>query len=190
MKLLPPPLPAIILDPIVRLALSEDLGRAGDLTTDATIAPETQLSVVIAARQPGVMAGAVGRAWAGLDIIQPAAGDAGGALGAALCVWYGYLNNTRLTNTEGDSQFASLLGPSFSDNEAKNALKKFNSVYTHLEGDEVYNKDSNEKGVAEVIIGKQRNGPIGTVRLAFQGQFSRFDDLAPEYYAQLASMDE
>ena len=54
MKLLPPPLPAIILDPIVRLALSEDLGRAGDLTTDATIAPETQLSVVIAARQPGV----------------------------------------------------------------------------------------------------------------------------------------
>ena len=56
MKLLPPPLPAIILDPIVRLALSEDLGRAGDLTTDATIAPETQLSVVIAARQPGVIA--------------------------------------------------------------------------------------------------------------------------------------
>ena len=53
----PPPLPAIILDPIVRLALSEDLGRAGDLTTDATIAPDTQLSVVIAARQNGVIAG-------------------------------------------------------------------------------------------------------------------------------------
>ena len=57
MSLIPPPLPAIILDPIVRLALTEDLGRAGDLTTDATIAPETQLSVVIAARQPGVIAG-------------------------------------------------------------------------------------------------------------------------------------
>jgi nicotinate-nucleotide pyrophosphorylase (carboxylating) len=47
----PPPLPDIILDPIVRLALAEDLGRAGDLTTDATIAPDTQLKVVIAARQ-------------------------------------------------------------------------------------------------------------------------------------------
>ena len=52
-----PPLSPIILDPIVRLALAEDLGRAGDLTTDATIPPETQLSVVIAARKPGVIAG-------------------------------------------------------------------------------------------------------------------------------------
>ena len=42
MIILPPPLPDIILDPIVRLALAEDLGRAGDLTTDATIAPGTQ----------------------------------------------------------------------------------------------------------------------------------------------------
>ena len=57
MSLVPPPLPAIILDPIVRLALAEDLGRAGDLTTDATISPETKMSVVIAARQPGVIAG-------------------------------------------------------------------------------------------------------------------------------------
>ena len=70
MKLLPPPLPAIILDPIVRLALSEDLGRAGDLTTDATIAPETQLSVVIAARQPGVIAGLDAAAHA-LTLIDP-----------------------------------------------------------------------------------------------------------------------
>ena len=52
-----PPLSPIILDPIVRLALAEDLGRAGDLTTDATIPPETKLSVVIAARRPGVIAG-------------------------------------------------------------------------------------------------------------------------------------
>jgi len=52
-----PPLSPIILDPIVRLALTEDLGRAGDLTSDATIPPETQLSVVIAARKPGVIAG-------------------------------------------------------------------------------------------------------------------------------------
>ena len=57
MSPVPPPLPAIILDPIVRLALAEDLGRAGDLTTDATISPDTKMSVVIAARQPGVIAG-------------------------------------------------------------------------------------------------------------------------------------
>ena len=52
-----PPLSPIILDPIVRLGLAEDLGRAGDLTTDATIPPGTELSVVIAARKPGVIAG-------------------------------------------------------------------------------------------------------------------------------------
>jgi nicotinate-nucleotide pyrophosphorylase (carboxylating) len=52
-----PPLPGIILDPIVRLALAEDLGRAGDLTTDATIPAGAQMRAVIAARKPGVIAG-------------------------------------------------------------------------------------------------------------------------------------
>ncbi|WP_321488924.1 carboxylating nicotinate-nucleotide diphosphorylase [uncultured Hyphomonas sp.] len=66
----PPPLPDIILDPIVRLALAEDLGRAGDLTTDATIAPDTQLKVVIAARQNGVIAGLDAAAYA-LKLIDP-----------------------------------------------------------------------------------------------------------------------
>ncbi len=60
----PPPLPDIILDPIVRLALAEDLGRAGDLTTD------TQLKVVIAARQTGVIAGLDAAAYA-LKLIDP-----------------------------------------------------------------------------------------------------------------------
>jgi replicative DNA helicase len=44
--------------------------------------------------------------------------------------------------------------------------------------DEVYNPDSSEKGIAEIIIGKQRNGPIGTVRLAFLGEHTRFENLA------------
>lgn len=57
MHILPPPLPAIVLDPIVRLALAEDLGRAGDLTTDATIQPGTTLTAHIRARKAGTLAG-------------------------------------------------------------------------------------------------------------------------------------
>ena len=53
----PPPLPDIVLEPIVRLALAEDLGRAGDLTTDATIPPGTQLTAHIRARKNGRLAG-------------------------------------------------------------------------------------------------------------------------------------
>jgi len=53
----PPPLPDVILDPIVRLALAEDLGRAGDLTTDATIDPGTQLTAHIRVRKAGRLAG-------------------------------------------------------------------------------------------------------------------------------------
>ncbi len=60
----PPPLPDIVLDPIVRLALSEDLGRAGDLTTDATIKPGTQLTAHIRARMPGRLAGMDAAAYA------------------------------------------------------------------------------------------------------------------------------
>ena len=48
--------------------------------------------------------------------------------------------------------------------------------------DEVYNTDSKDKGTAEIIIAKQRNGPIGTSRLAFLGHLTTFKDLAPEYY--------
>jgi len=44
--------------------------------------------------------------------------------------------------------------------------------------DEVYNEDTQDKGIAEIIIGKQRHGPIGTVRLAFLGQDTRFENLA------------
>ncbi|MEL6323715.1 MAG: carboxylating nicotinate-nucleotide diphosphorylase [Pseudomonadota bacterium] len=67
----PPPLPDIILDPIVRLALAEDLGRAGDLTTDATIAPGTRMSAAIRARKPGKLAGLDAAAYA-LKLIDPA----------------------------------------------------------------------------------------------------------------------
>ena len=48
--------------------------------------------------------------------------------------------------------------------------------------DEYYNENSEDKGLAEIIIGKQRNGPTGRIKLAFQGQYTRFDDLAHVNY--------
>jgi replicative DNA helicase len=43
--------------------------------------------------------------------------------------------------------------------------------------DEVYNKDTNQKGIAKLIIGKQRNGPIGDVELTFIKEYARFETL-------------
>jgi replicative DNA helicase len=45
--------------------------------------------------------------------------------------------------------------------------------------DEYYNKETKEPGVAEIIIGKQRNGPVGTVKLAFLRPLTKFENLAP-----------
>ncbi|TAN62349.1 hypothetical protein EPN16_01755 [bacterium] len=68
--------------------------------------------------------------------VQPAAGDAGGALGAALFVWYKYLGNSRLTNGR-DTQKASYLGPEYSDEEIEAFLKKDNIPYRKLTLDEL-----------------------------------------------------
>jgi len=48
----------------------------------------------------------------------------------------------------------------------------------------VYNEDSPDKGTAEIIIGKQRNGPIGTVRLTFLGQYTRFENFIQPAYEE------
>ena len=65
--------------------------------------------------------------------IQPAAGDAGGALGAAYAVWHIRDGNERHVNGDGDSTRGSYLGPQFADHEVKRALQKYNAPATHYD---------------------------------------------------------
>jgi carbamoyltransferase len=65
--------------------------------------------------------------------IQPASGDAGGALGAALLVWYRYLGNARISDEEKDRQKSSFLGTHYSDDDIEDFLKKENIPYKKLE---------------------------------------------------------
>ena len=69
--------------------------------------------------------------------IQPAAGDAGGALGAALFTWYQYLGNDRVANGETDFQKGSYLGPEYKTNGIIEFLKSKNAPYTEIKNEEI-----------------------------------------------------
>jgi carbamoyltransferase len=94
--------------------------------------------------------------------IQPAAGDAGGALGAALFVWYQYLDNPRSVDGQHDLQQGSYLGPGYSGQEIEAFLKERAAPYERLEGDDIHARVADliaSEKVIGYVQGRMEFGP-------------------------------